>query len=283
MEPSNIFSVDVEDWFHILELERTPDVQDWYLYPSHVTRNFIKLLELFSQYEVKVTCFFLGWVAQAFPELVREAARCGHEIACHGYAHVLCHKLTPPEFLADVTHAKGILEDILGKPVRGYRASGFSVTEATPWFFEKLAQAGFSYDSSVFPMRRAHGGLKGACRTPYVVKTVCGTLVEFPISVVQVWGGPMCFFGGGYFRLFPYWVIRRMTRQVMTEGRPVIFYVHPREIDPNHPRMPMTLLRSFKSYVNLKTTESKLHRLFNEFPMMTFEDYLSNSMLVDVA
>jgi len=195
---------------------------------------------------VKVTCFFLGWVAQEFPELVRDAADRGHEIASHGYAHVLCYEMTPEAFFEDIPKAKRIVEDLLGRPIHGYRAPGFSVTEKTPWFFDKLAQAGITYDSSVFPASRAHGGIKTSHYAPYVIKTKYGSLIEFPITVARVFGRPTCFFGGGYLRLFPYTLLSRMSRKVLAEGRPVVFYVHPREIEPGHPRLRMNPLRRFK-------------------------------------
>lgn len=283
MEQVNIFSVDVEDWFHILELSEMPNMAQWDSFPSHVAGNFRKMLDLFSRYQVKVTCFFLGWVAEQFPELVREAAARGHEIASHGYSHMLCSEMTPQAFFDDICHAKAIIEDIVGSPIQGYRAPGFSVTEETPWFFEKLAQAGFTYDSSLFPMRRAHGGLSNSSYSPYVISTRYGSLVEFPISVTRVSGLPMCFFGGGYLRLFPYAVVRRMSRKVMAEDRPVIFYLHPREIAPDHPRMQMNLRRRFKSYIGLRTTENKLCRLLEDFPVTTFANYLSKSSLAEVA
>ena len=260
-----------------------PDMANWESLPSHVVKNFGKLLDLFSRYQVRVTCFFLGWVAQRYPELVRDAAACGHEIACHGYSHMLCSQMTAQGFLQDIWRAKAIIEDIVGSPIQGYRAPGFSATAATPWFFDKVAQAGFTYDSSVFPMRRAHGGLTDSRHTPYVINTAYGSLIEFPISVTHLCAIPMYFFGGGYLRLFPYSLIRRMARRVIAEGRPVIFYLHPREIEPNHPRMPMNPLRRFKSYVRLKTTESKLCRLLQDFPMTSFANYLSQHRMAEVA
>jgi polysaccharide deacetylase family protein (PEP-CTERM system associated) len=283
MGPLSIFSVDVEDWFHILDLPETPQIAQWETYPSHLAKNFRKLLDLFDEYDVKVTCFFLGWVAQQFPDLIREATARGHEVASHGYAHMLCYEMTPEAFFQDVSKAKRIVEDILGEPIHGYRAPGFSVTEDTPWFFEKLAQAGFTYDSSVFPASRAHGGVRSRNYAPYAIETKYGSLIEFPITVARVFGRPMCFFGGGYLRLFPYAVLSRMGRKVLREGRPVVFYVHPREVEPGHPRLRMNLLRRFKSYVGLKTTEGKIRRLLQEFPTTTFEKYLSDPASAKVA
>jgi len=164
-----IFSVDVEDWFHILDLPSTPPLSEWNDLPSRVEKNFTTLLDIFAEGQIRVTCFFLGWVAERYPDLVRAAHRRGHEIASHGYAHRLVYQMTPDEFLGDAVRSKQILESISGCEVLGYRASGFSVTQKTPWFFEKLAEAGFRYDSSVFPGTRGHGGMDGADFAPYRV------------------------------------------------------------------------------------------------------------------
>ena len=272
-----IFSVDVEDWFHILALPQAPDMAAWAELPSRVERNFQKLLELFDEFDVQVTCFFLGWVAERFPSLVREAAAADHEIASHGYAHILTYEMTPESFYEDVHKSKELIEEITGRPVLGYRSPGFSATSDTPWFFDKLALAGYRYDSSVFPAARQHGGMAGGDLAPHRVDTDSGSLVEFPITIAKVLGRPMCFFGGGYLRLFPYALIERMGRQVQNDGRPVVFYIHPREIDPRHPRLPMGLVRRFKSYVNLGTTEYKVRRILRDFNVTTFEQFMSHN------
>lgn len=266
-----VFSVDVEDWFHILDLPSTPDVTEWDGLPSRVERNFQLLLEAFDRKGVRVTCFFLGWVGEKFPSLVKDAVRHGHEIASHGYAHRLTYQMTPEEFHQDAVRSKNILEDVAGRAVWGYRSAGFSVTRETDWFFDKLIEAGYLYDSSVFPAPRGHGGMANGQRAPFWIERPSGQLFEFPLSVAEVMGKSMCFFGGGYLRLFPYPVIRRMTRSVLAEGRPVIFYVHPREVDADHPRLPMNWKRRFKSYVNLDSTMPKIERLLSEFPMTSFE------------
>ena len=268
-----IFSVDVEDWFHILDLPATPPLSTWDGLPSRVEKNFFFLLDLFSEFNARVTCFFLGWIANRFPHLVREAAARGHEIASHGYAHQLVFHMRREDFRKDAELSRQILEQLSGAQVLGYRAAGFSVIERTPWFFEELEAAGYAYDSSVFPASRNHGGLQSAARTPHRAPATI-QLIEFPITVSDGWGKPLCFFGGGYLRLFPGWLILRKTREVLAEGRPVVFYVHPREIDPEHPRLPMPLGRRFRSYVNLSGTESKLRAILKEFPVVTFQNYL---------
>jgi polysaccharide deacetylase family protein (PEP-CTERM system associated) len=270
----SIFSVDVEDWFHILDLPSTPPLSAWPALPSRVESNFFRLLDLFSAHRAHVTCFFLGWVGERFPDLVREAAARGHEIASHGYAHRLVYEMTRREFVEDATHARRLLEDIAGCPVIGYRSAGFSVTAETQWFFDALAESGYLYDSSVFPAPRGHGGLRRSRREPHRLVTGNSSILEFPISVADLAGKAICFFGGGYLRIFPYALIRRMGRRVLAEGRPVIFYIHPREIDPGHPRLPMSLPRRFKSYVNLKSTEDKVTRILRDFPLTTFRDFV---------
>lgn len=272
-----IFSIDVEDWFHILDLPSTPPIAEWNSLPSRVEDNFHKMLDILDENKSQSTCFFLGWVAERFPELVREAAARGHEIASHGYSHLLAYQETADNFFADAVRSRNVLQDISGQPVLGYRASGFSVTEETPWFFEKLMAAGYRYDSSVFPGTHAHGGMPDVPCAPYEVEPGSG-FIEFPVSVEHVAGRPVCFFGGGYLRLFPYSMISRMTRRVLAKGRPVIFYIHPREIDLSAPRLPMGLTRRFKSYVNLASTEPKLRGLLSEFQVTSFRDFMEHEL-----
>ena len=276
----SILSVDVEDWFHILDIPSAPSMQTWSTLPSRVEANFLGLLDLFEEHQARASCFFLGWVAEHFPHLVREAVRRGHEIASHGYAHRLVHGMTRDEFYADALRARKILEDVSGAAVAGFRAAGFSVTEDTPWFFGALAEAGYRYDSSIFPARHGHGGMRNSRREPYRVEAEGANVVEFPISIMDLFGRPMCFFGGGYLRLFPYALIRRMARRVLAEGRPVVYYIHPREIDPAQPRLPMSSVRRFKSYVNLRSTKAKLHSILREFPPVTFREYLAMNAAV---
>lgn len=273
-----VFSVDVEDWFHILDIESAPAITEWAALPSRVEKNFMKLLDLFSEAGCTVTCFFLGWVGERFPHLVQEAHRRGHEIASHGYAHRLVFEFGRGEFLRDAVVSRKILEDLTGEPVIGYRAAGFSITESTRWFADELIEAGYLYDSSVFPAPRQHGGLKDGHYTPYFIGEPSKGLVEFPMTVGRMLGLRFCFSGGGYLRLFPLAFVRRMAKRVLADGRPIIFYVHPREIDPSHPRLPMPPLRRFKSYVNLQTTESKIRKLLDEFEVTSFRNFIASDL-----
>jgi polysaccharide deacetylase family protein (PEP-CTERM system associated) len=270
-KPVCVFTVDVEDWFHILDVPSAPPISSWDRLPSRVERNFLGLLDLLDECGVSATCFFLGWVARRYPQLVKQSQSRGHEVASHGFAHRLAYEVTPKEFHEDAAQSKRTIEDLIGTEIRGYRSAGFSVTRQAPWFFDELAAAGYRYDSSVFPAPRSHGGLRNGCFAPYLVQTNGGSIVEFPVTVAPVLGWPVCFFGGGYLRLFPLRLIRHMTRRVLKDNRPVIFYVHPREIDPGHPRLPMSPIRAFKSYVNLGTTEAKVRSLLHDFTFITLD------------
>lgn len=274
---NSIFSVDVEDWFHILDIASVPPIEQWKQMPSRVEKNFMVLLDIFSEKKVNVTCFFLGWVAEMFPHLVREAYHRGHEIASHGYAHKLVYEITQREFLDDTLRSRDLLENIIGAQIHGYRSAGFSVTAEVPWYFESLANAGFKYDSSIFPAARGHGGMRNGHYAPYKLSTESGVIIEFPITVASILGKPMCFFGGGYLRLFPYWLVRRMAKKVQKEGRTVNYYIHPRDIDPNQPRLPMNVKRKFKSYVNLKTTKHKVDRILTENCIWTFKQFIDDN------
>ena len=207
----NILTIDVEDWFHILEVEATPSVHGWDQLESRVEKNFLRLLDEIDSAEVTATCFFLGWVAERFPNLVKEAVRRGHEIASHGYAHQLVYSQSPEEFAKDIERSKQVLEDVSGKPVTGYRAPGFSITRDTEWAFEKIAAAGFKYDSSVFPAKRGHGGIEDGELAPYWMETDAGPLLEIPVTVIPLLGQRVCAFGGGYLRLAPYALISKLS------------------------------------------------------------------------
>ena len=272
-----VFSVDVEDWFHILDLPNTPELEQWPALQSDVVKNTRRMFAIFRQHDVKCTLFFLAWVAERWPALVKEAVEDGHEVASHGYAHELVYTITEQRFYDDISKAKDIIERAGGVEVLGYRCPGFSVTVETPWFFERVREAGYRYDSSVFPGSRGHGGLPNAVPTPHVINTRHGDLVEFPISLAHIAGRPMYFFGGGYLRFFPYALIKRKVNEVLAENRPVVFYLHPREIDPEQPRLPMSAKRRFMTYTGLRTTEPKMHALFRDFKFTTFAELLPDA------
>ncbi len=271
----NIFTIDVEDWYHILDLRSAPDLDSWNALENRVRSNFLKLLDTCDEAGIKTTCFFLGWIAEKNPGLVKEAVSRGHEVASHGYAHQLVYTQTQEEFAEDLRRSKAVLEDISGEFVAGFRAPGFSITEETPWAFEEIVKAGFTFDSSVFPASRAHGGLSAAYLAPHEIETRAGKLVELPITVTRILGQRMCLFGGGYLRVTPYALIKSRARNVNSEGRPVVYYIHPREIDPDHPRLPMGRARAFKAYVNLDTTMPKIERILSAEELVPATEWIS--------
>ncbi len=271
----NAMSIDVEDWFHILEVEQVPAQADWAGLPSVVERNTERLLGLLEETGSGCTGFLLGWIAEHHPQLAKRVAEAGCEIATHGYAHELVREIGPERFRADVERSIDVIEGVTGRRPVGYRAPGFSITEdARDWAFEVLADLGMSFDSSIFPGRSGHGGIAGADARPHAIAVSGGRQVqEFPISVTSLFGRDVAF-GGGYLRLLPYRFLKARIEQANREGVPVVVYVHPRDIDPDHPRIDMPLPRRFRSYVGLHTAYDKLRRLLEEFRFGTISDSL---------
>lgn len=258
----NAFTVDVEEWFHILDTADAPEPAAWGRLESRVEAATERVLGLLAASGVRGTFFFLGWVGERHPGLVRRVAQAGHEIASHGHAHRLAYRAGRERFREDARRAKRVLEDALGGLVRGYRAAGFSITPETPWAFDVLAEEGFAYDSSIFPTRRAHGGFRIDRRRPFRVQgPEGGTLWEFPIVPARAGPLRLPFAGGGYLRLWPLALIRAAHRSLNRSGVPVTYYVHPREFDAAQPRLQLPWLRRFRYYVNLASTGSKVEAL----------------------
>jgi len=272
--PKSIFTIDVEDYFNVTEERGEPPVSEWDSLPSIVESGFLKLLDLLDTYQVKATCFFLGYVAKKYPHLVKEAQKRGHEIASHGMFHRIVYKMSRDEFTTDLLQSKNILEDICSEQVTAFRSPSFSLTEASPWFFETLAETGFIADSSVFPVKRDYGGYKTTQKKPYWITTEKGDICEFPISVAPFCGKDICFFGGGYLRLFPKQVILYMHKKLAKQGIPTLFYIHPREMEPQHPRLKMNKMAYFKSYVNLNTVQPKLEAILSSSKFITCRQYI---------
>jgi len=269
-------TIDVEDWFHILNSPVTPSIECWPNLESRVEKNIDKLLELLDSFSVKVTFFWLGWLAERHKDLVRKCNNAGHEIASHGYAHILAYKAGEKAFKYDIIRAKVILEDIIGEPVRGFRAPGFGITKNTPWAFDVIAKSGYQYDSSVFPASRGHGGMPDSPLGLYFIETRNGHLLEIPMSIVSIFHHRTSLFGGGYLRLANKLMIKWGIDKLQSANQPLIVYVHPREIDPGHPHLPLTLLRRFKCYVNLKSTLPKLKWLCTNYSFCTMLEMVEN-------
>lgn len=263
----NAFTVDVEDYFHVAALSAAISRERWESLPQRVEGNTNRLLDLLDETNTKATFFVLGWVAQRFPELIREVARRGHEVASHGFSHQLVYSQSEQEFRSETLRSKGTLEDLLGAAVIGYRAASYSITKKSLWALDILSEAGFLYDSSIFPVHHDRYGVPDAPRRPHVLQTPAGnSLVEFPPTVVRILGQNVPCSGGGYFRIYPYWLTRTLLRRVnRTARQPFIFYLHPWEIDADQPRFEAGRLSKFRHYTRLDQCEARLERLLSEF------------------
>ena len=251
----NVMSVDVEDYFQVSAFDRIVDRREWGSFESRVTTNTERLLELFDQHDVKATLFILGWVAERAPGLVRRIVASGHELASHGYGHRLTYELTPAQFREDLRRARGILEDVGGVRVSGYRAPSYSIVERSIWALDVLVEEGYEYDASIYPIRHHRYGMPSWERHVHTITRAGGPIWELPGSTIQVLGANLPIGGGGYFRLLPYgWTRRGIAHVNQVEGRPAIFYLHPWEIDAEQPRLPAPATTRFRHYRNLDRT-----------------------------
>lgn len=276
-------TVDVEEYFHASALARKRE--EWDGLESRVAANTRRLLALFERFEVRATFFVLGWVAERHPGLVREIAALGHEVACHGYSHRLVYEQSPEEFRRESSHAKRLLEDIVGQPVLGYRAASYSIVRDSLWALDVLLDLGFVYDSSIFPVYHDRYGIPDAHRLPHRLETPSRrSIVEWPLSTAELFGYRLPVAGGGYFRLLPYGLTRSALARINTKERqPFIFYLHPWEIDPGQPRFEVNRLSRFRHYTNLARCECRLQRLMGEFAFGPVRESLSSLNLLSQA
>ncbi|MDF2177283.1 DUF3473 domain-containing protein [Aliiglaciecola sp. CAU 1673] len=267
----NAMTVDVEDFFHVSAFDNIIRPQDWQQYEPRVDRNTRRLLDTFARYDIKSTFFVLGWVAELFPELIKEIHRQGHEIASHGYAHRRASEQTPEEFKADVIRSKEHLQDLLGEQILGYRAPSFSIGYSNEWAFEILAELGFVYSSSTYPVKHDLYGTPDWPRFAYRRKE---DILEIPIPTLKIMGKQVPIGGGGYFRLYPYPVTKHLVNTYLRKERqPYSFYFHPWEIDPDQPRLKQASAKSrFRHYINLQHTQAKLERLLQDFSWSTMKE-----------
>jgi len=264
--PLNALSFDVEDYFQVSAFSGAIDRDDWDGHALRVGDNTRVLLDLLAEHDVRATFYTLGWVAERAPEVVKQIAAAGHEVACHGYSHKLIYTQTPDEFRDETVRAKAVLEDLVQVPVTSYRAASYSITPQSLWALDILFEAGFTTDSSIFPIRHDRYGLLGGPLQPhYLDLPGGGRLLEFPISTLRTLGLSLPVSGGGYFRLYPYWLSRHLARRVNAEGRPFMFYLHPWEVDPEQPRIQVNALTRFRHYNNLHKCHERLDRLLSEF------------------
>ena len=266
----NILTFDIEDWFHILGNESTRTVTQWANYESRIHQNMNRILDFLDETDQKATFFCLGWIAEKYPEVIREIDKRGFEIGSHSYMHQLIFEQSRKEYRDDLNKSISILENMIGKKVKSFRAPGFSLTADVLWVFDELAEQGIEYDSSIFPARRAHGGISGfSIQEPHLLKYNGHTIKEFPLNVKTIFNGRVVFSGGGYFRILPYHVIKRWT----TSSSYVMTYFHPRDFDKKQPLIEgLSSIRKFKSYYGLGTAFRKLKRYTSDFDFTDLSD-----------
>lgn len=280
MTIKNYLTIDVEDYFHVSAFENISAPDTWNARECRVEGNTDLILDILDEYDTKATFFILGWVAERYPHLTKAISARGHEIACHSYLHQRVALQDRDSYRQDIRRAKALLEDQIGMPVLGYRAPSYSITRQTAWAFDELIDAGFEYDSSIFPMRHDFYGIPDWPRfAGYAVKqgdqwiaadaiqTGQKGIREIPITTLHLVGKNLPIAGGGYFRLLPYQLTRWGLKQINDkEQQPFVFYLHPWEFDPHQPRMAGAKLKSrFRHYLNLDRTEARFRALLQDF------------------
>jgi polysaccharide deacetylase family protein (PEP-CTERM system associated) len=262
----NGLTVDVEDYFHAEALAGAASREEWDSLESRVERNTRRVLEVLDRHRVRATFFILGWVAYRYAGLVREIQTAGHELGCHSYWHRLVYRLTPQEFREDTLQAKKVIEDAAGEAVVGYRAPTFSVVRRSFWALDILAELGFQYDSSIFPVRHDRYGVPDYSRFPCRHQSQNGqSLTELPLSTFSLMGTNFPFGGGGYLRILPLRYTHFGFRRVNREWMPVVVYFHPWELDPEQPRLDLGARSRFRHYTNLDKMESRLDELLRTY------------------
>ena len=259
----NILTFDIEEWFHILDNESIKSEKEWSNYEYRLDANMDRIFELLERENQKATFFCLGWIARKFPHIIKRIDELGYEIASHSDKHQLAYEQSKEDFGKDLQYSINSIEDLTGKKIRTYRAPGFSIKEENKWVFEVLLENGIEIDCSVFPAKRSHGGFENyGYAQPSIIECDGIQLKEFPINLFKVANHNIIFSGGGYFRLFPYWIIKRM----MNRSEYVMTYFHPRDFDPKQPIIEeLSRVRLFKSYVGLSSALKKLNHLISEF------------------
>ncbi len=269
--PKCVLTFDVEDWFCVRNMREQIPFERWDEQELRIHEGLTFILRELKKRQIRATFFVLGWIAERVPHLIREIAKDGHEIACHGYSHQLIDTLTPEAFRKDTERSLEVLTPLAGQRIRGFRAPSFSVTKKTLWAIDILKSLGFDYDSSIYPTRHPDYGIADFGTQP---KKICG-LWEIPMTSVSLAGVSLPISGGGYFRLFPYRMTRRLLRRAATEGA-VILYFHPWEFDVDQPRVSLPLLRRFRHYVGLDENRQKFQRLSDDFSFQTVDELMSD-------
>ncbi len=272
----NIMTIDVEDWFMNI------DISMWDFYESRIHENVNKILFILNKSHAKATFFVLGYIAEKFPELIKEIYSDGHEIATHGYSHKKVTELDPHEFEIDLSKSVKLLEALTGEKILGYRAPWFTVMDKTAWAIDLLKKAGLIYDSSIFPVKTHRYGQPDVPLYPYHISgtdikndNINENFLEFPLSAyrIPILNKNIPVSGGFYFRIFPYIFIKYSIKEINKLGRPVIFYIHPWEFDPNQP---LVNELEWHHYIRLRSTEKKFKKLLNDFKFMSIRDWINS-------
>ncbi len=271
------FTVDVEDWCDGIPI--SPEVRR--AATPRLESSLGLLLDLLDAHSTRATFFFLGSVAESYPQLVRRIASAGHEIGCHGWSHDLLYEMSPERFREETRRAAEAISERTGEPVRAYRAAYFSVTRKSFWALEELAGLGFRYDSSIFPVHNWRYGIPDFPRSPQVVETPSGPILELPLSVREFFGRTIPVTGGAYFRIYPYRFTRGNLLALQEKSVPAVFYLHPWELDPKHPRVRFYWKAWITHYFNLGSTESRLRRLLTDFEFAPLGEVLEHELFGD--
>ncbi len=272
----NLLTVDLEEWFAVDILSHRFAFEDWDSLPSTIIPNSRRLLDLFRRYDVTATWFVLGWIARKYPQLVREIFDQGHEIACHSYRHLRVDRMDPESFRKDTEMAIEAIGKAIGLRPLGYRAPSWSISAAVPWAFQTLAELGFEYDSSIFPIKHDIYGVPGGPRQLFKMYLDNGrSLYEIPASTYRVFGRNIPIAGGGFLRHAPYWYSNRMIRTLNRQGQSVVVYIHPWEADPKPPRVEgLSFFQRYRSYGSTSIMHHKLERLVSDFRFTTMCDHV---------
>ncbi len=280
----NALSIDVEEYFHPAEVQRSLSMESWASLPSRIGSQTDRLLELLDRHSVSATFFVLGWVAEHTPGVVWRIARAGHEIGCHSYAHQPVYRLTAAQFRQDTLRAVRAIEDACGITPRVYRAPNYSITTECLWALDILTECGFECDSSIVPITHDRCGIPGFSRSPTLIQTRSGHLFEVPVATIPMGRANIPVGGGAYLRVLPYRYTAAGIRRVnVTEGRPVCMYFHPWEIDAGQPRLASGLISRLRTYTGLGRMEKKLDRLISEFEFSTVRAVYSGPAAAAIA
>jgi polysaccharide deacetylase family protein (PEP-CTERM system associated) len=268
--PTNALTIDFEDWYQGLEIPPSR----WEGMEERIEQAGRRVLAVLAEAGARATFFVLGWVAERHPGLVREIAQAGHEVATHGWSHTFVYRMTRASFREELGRSMTLLAELAGRPVLGHRAPFFSITRESLWALDIMAELGLRYDSSIYPVLNYRYGIDGAERWPHRVGGKGSAFAEFPISTWRVLGKNVPIAGGAYFRILPYGVTRLAFRSINRAGHPAVFYLHPWELDPDHPRIPLPRRIALTHYANLRATEPRLRRLLRDFRFAPMKEVL---------